>query len=180
MKFIHPLSGLNRNKTNAFLAFVLFFSLQGCIPGLYSFKGTNFDPNIETFYVGSFEVRANNAPPTISQTFEETLKLKIRRESRLEENNLNPNIEFQGGISRFDVSPQAPEAGEAIGFNRLTIAVEINYIDNLNEERNWKQTFSWFSDFDSDVNLLDIQDERIDEIFNQVVEEVFNRAFTDW
>jgi len=161
---------------------VILLLCQSCIPGLYKFTGTSFDPNIETFYVSPFETRTGNAPPTIGITFEEGLKLKIRRESKLSENDTNPNIEFKGTITRFDVQPQAPEAGETIGFNRLTIAIEIEYIDYFHDDDlyNWKQTFSRFADFGANDNLLNVQDALIDEISQQILEDIFNKAFTDW
>lgn len=158
--------------------------MQSCIPGLYKFNDTSFDPDITSFYVPPFDIQAGNAPPTITQTFEEALKLKIRRESQLEENDIDPDIEFQGKVSRFNVTPQAPEAGEAIGFNRLTIGISIDYVDNFHkenqEEYNWSQTFSFFADFGAGENLLDVQDQLIQDISDQIVEDIFNRAFTDW
>ncbi|MEM9885785.1 MAG: LptE family protein [Bacteroidota bacterium] len=167
-----------------FVVFYLIgaFLLHRCIPGIYGFKGTSFDPNIETFFIYPFELRANSAPPNITQTFEEGLKLKIRQESSIDENDTQPDIEFKGTITRFDVRPQAPEAGEAVGFNRLTITVEIEYTDNFHndEEYNWKQSFSRFEDFGAAVNLLDVQEELIDVIGQQIYEDIFNKAFTDW
>ncbi|MEM9850185.1 MAG: LPS assembly lipoprotein LptE [Bacteroidota bacterium] len=171
------------SQLKAFLLMLIgTFTLNSCIPGIYGFKGTNFDPNIETFYVHPFELRANSAPPTITQTMEEGLKLKIRQESSIDENDTQPDIEFKGRVTRFESRPQAPEAGEAIGFNRLTIAIEIEYIDNFHDDEkyNWKQTFSRFEDFGEAVNLLDVQDELIDVITQQIYEDIFNKAFTDW
>jgi len=161
---------------------LLIFSLSSCIPGLYKFTGTTFDPNIETFFVFPFESRVSSAPPTITQTFEEGLKLKIRRESKLSENDTDPNIEFKGTITTYQSRPQAPEAGEAVGFNRLTISIEIEYIVNFHDDEkyNWKQTFSRFADFNDGANLLDEQERLIEEISNQILEDIFNKAFTDW
>jgi len=178
MKFIQIHSG----KISMILVIAALLLCQSCIPGLYKFTGTSFDPNITTFYISPFDVRTGNAPPTIGITFEEGLKLKIRQESRLSEDDTNPNIEFKGTVTRFDVQPQAPEAGETIGFNRLTIAVEIEYVDYFHDDDlyNWKQTFSRFADFGANDNLLNVQDALIDEIGQQILEDIFNKAFTDW
>ena len=39
---------------------------------------------------------------------------------------------------------------------------------------------SFFSDFESSQNLADVQDELIEAIFEQITEDIFNRAFSDW
>ena len=154
--------------------------LQSCIPGIYKFNETSIDPNINTFYIDRFEMRAQNAPPNLAETFEQALNQKIRQESRLDENQINPDIEFKGTISSFRVSSEAPQSGETVAFQRLTLSVRVEYVDNLNEERNWEQNFSRFADFGSDVSILDVQDELIEEINELLMEDIFNKAFTDW
>ncbi len=162
--------------------FLLLFTLQSCIPGLYKFNETSIDPNISTFYVNRFELRAPNAPPNLANTVQQALNQKIRQESRLDENQVNPDIEFSAVINTYRVSSEAPQAGELTAFNRLTIALQVEYTDNLSqdEKKNWKQNFSRFADFDATQNLLDVQDELIEVINEQLMEDIFNKAFTDW
>ena len=50
----------------------------------------------------------------------------------------------------------------------------------MDEEDDWSQTFSFFEDFDNDSNLEDVQDELIDNIFEQILQDIFTRAFTNW
>lgn len=168
--------------TAAAMVVITILCCQSCIPGLYTFTGTSFDPNIESFFVFPFDLEARSAPPTLAQNVEEALKLKIRQESRLQQLDTDPDIEFQGTITRFNVTPQAPEAGEAIGLNRLTISVKIDYIDNYHDddEYNWSQTFTRFEDFGANDNLLNVQDGLIELITEQLLEDIFNRAFSDW
>ena len=159
---------------------LLIALLQSCIPGAYKFNETSINPTINTFYVGGFELRAANAPPNLANTIEQALNQKIRQESRLDENQVNPDIEFKAVINTYRVSSEAPQAGEQTAFNRLTIGLQIEYVDNQDKERNWKQNFSRFADFDANQNLLDVQDELIDIINELLMEDIFNKAFTDW
>jgi hypothetical protein len=164
-------------KTSVAIIFtIILFALGAC----YSFRGISIPPDVNTYYIPVFDIRVENAPPTIGQQFSERLKDKVRNESRLQWNDENPHIEFNGAVSNFRVSPQAPKPGETISFNRLEIGVSVNFINHNDEKKNWKQTFTFFNDFATDQNLLDIQDELIDNIFEQLVEDIFNKAFTDW
>jgi len=155
---------------------LILIALNGC----YSFKGISIDPEVETFYVETFDLRSPDAPATIGITFRDELVDKIRGNSRLDPVNKDPDLEFSGAITRYTVSPIAPEPGERAAINRLDVTVEVDFVSNLNEEDNWKQNFSYFFDFDSDTNLLDIQDTAIEAINEQLLEDIFNKAFTNW
>ncbi len=161
--------------------FFLLFLILPWINGCYSLKGYTIDgTGIETFYVDNFTIQAANAPATINQTFTESLKDKIARESRLIYTTLEPHIEFSGSIQSFIVSAVAPKPNEQTSFNRLTIHVAIDYKNHLDAKDEWKKTFSFFADFPSDQNLLQVQDELIMIIFTQILEDVFNQAFNNW
>jgi hypothetical protein len=155
---------------------VLFCTISGC----YTFNGFSISDDLKTFSVANFRSAALNAPPTIQQTFSEQLKEKISRESRLVQDNDNPDISFSGTISRFSVTAVSPERGATTASNRLDIGISITFENNRKTEDTWTQTFSHFLDFPSDQNLLDIQDELVEGIFDQIIEDIFNKAFTNW
>ena len=151
--------------------------LSGCS---FRMSGITISPDIKTYFVGNYKLYAGNAPATIPQTFQEALKDKVSRESRLQFTNLDPDIEFNGAIQTFTVSAVAPKPDEQTSFNRLTIFVEVEYANHLDTKDQWKRTFSHFADFPTNQNLLDVQEELITIIFNQILEDIFNQAFNNW
>ena len=157
----------------------LFFmmSMNSC---KYSFTGISIPDSVRTFYVSAFEINAPNAEPTLSQTFSDALRDKIQTQSRLTQSETDPHCEFKGAITRYQISSVAPQPGEQTAFNRLDVSVNVDFINNKDETQNWKQTFSYFSDFPSDQDFLSVQDELIETINNQLVEDIFNKAFTNW
>lgn len=121
------------------------------------------------------------APGDINQRFSESLRAKIRNESRLIYNEQNPDIEFSGSIVRFGLTPEAPQAGNTVALNKLEISVAIDYVNHKDETKNWKsKQFTFFRTFESDKDFISIQDSLIDEIFKQLMENIFNEAFTGW
>ena len=155
----------------------------GCIllfSSCYSFRSSFVDSELRSYYVENFKVTAYNAPATINQTFAEALKDKIARESSLKYVEENPDIEFTGTIQSYNVSGVAPQPNEQTAFNRLTISVNIDYVNHLDSKKDWVKSFSHFADFASSENLLQEQDKLIDEIFKQILEDVFNQAFNNW
>lgn len=154
----------------------LLIQLSGC----YSFKGISIQPETKSFYVAQFDNNARSIVPTLSQDFSEKLKQKLLNETRLVFDDVNPDIEFSGAIAQYRVTSEAPTGDEVSAISRLTIQVSVDYINNKDEEDKWKQSFSFFQDYPSDQNLLDLQDQLIETISDQLVEDIFQKAFTNW
>lgn len=146
----------------------------------YSFRGISIPPTAETYFVDLFGVEATSAPANMGQDFTRELTDKIRNESRLQFSNNEADIQFSGTISKFEVTAINPEPNARVGSNRLTIDIRVAYKERQNEDNNWQQTFSYFVDFPADRNLLDLQNQLIQEAYNQITEDIFNKAFTDW
>ena len=149
----------------------------------YTFKGTTISPDVTTFYIGNFRNNAANAPAEIGQLFSDRLRDKVLRESRLAYTETDMSIEFDGAVTNYTVSSVAPSSSDGqIGssLNRLQIGVSVDYINHIDEDESFTQTFSFFQDFESSENLADVQDALIEDIFQQITEDIFNRAFSNW
>jgi hypothetical protein len=161
---------------------ILIFILALLCSGCYTFKGISIDPDINTYFVQTFETSAPNAPPTLALEFTERLKDKIRAETRLQLLNNNPDVEFSGRVTGFTVTPVAPKPGEVVALNQLKVTVSVRYMNNKNESKSWKseRTKSHFAEFSNTEDLLTVQDQLIKTILDQLLEDVFNEAFNDW
>ena len=160
------------------IAFCLVsFVLSSC---KYSFSGINIKENVKTFYVAPFDITTSNIDASITTEFTERLKDKILTESRLRFSDTDPDCEFKGTITTYRISSVAPKPGETTAFNRLDISVKVEFINSKDPDQEFNQNFSYFNDFPSEQNILNIQDELIANISNQLVEDIFNKAFTSW
>lgn len=169
------------NKKYSMQRLIIFLSAITLLwSGCYSFRGISIDPSVTTYYVAQFTDNSINAQPALSQRLAEDLKEKIRTESRLVFTDTGPDIEFTGIIVRYEVTSEAPQPGETTAINRLTITTAVEYINNVNEEKGWKKNFSFFFDFPSSTDLSSVEDEAVTAISNQMMEDIFNAAFTDW
>nr|MBS0036595.1 LptE family protein [Saprospiraceae bacterium] len=146
----------------------------------YSFRGVSISPDVQTFYVDYFELAAPNAPITLNQDFGEAMRDKIRTETRLSLTDTDPDLIFSGSITAYNITALDPVVGERTALNRLQISVRVNYESTVDEDNNWQQTFSFFAEFPADQNLTDIENQLIETIFEQLTEDIFNRAFSNW
>lgn len=155
---------------------VFFLSGAGC----YSLRSTAIPIDMDSFYVATFDNRADNVVPVLAPQFTEELKDKLRNESRLIYAETDPDISFSGSITEYRVSPRVVQEGEAANFSDLTISVMVICETTSEEYEPWQQRFSYALPFDNTQNLLDIQEGLIDQINEQLVEDIFNKAFNNW
>ncbi len=159
-----------------FVCLVIFLMTSSC----YSFRGIDIPSDTNTYYVSQFDNNADNAPPILNQTIREALREKIRTESKLTWSETNPDIEFIGKIVDYRVTSEAPQPNETTAISRLTIVTAIEYINNKYEDKSWKSNFSFFFDFPSNTTFASVEDEAQEAIIDQMMEDIFNKAFTSW
>ena len=164
-------------KSSHWLILVCISVLSSCA---YNFKGISIPPDVNTFAVENFTLQTLAAPQGVEIRFTERLRDKVRNESRLKYNEEAPDIIFSGKVTQYTIQALSPEEGSTSAFNKLTIMVQVDYDSNLNDDDKWTKQFSFFSDFDANSDVSAIEDGLINDIFDQIVEQVFNHAFTDW
>ena len=148
--------------------------------GCYSFRGVTISPDTKTFSVGLFLSNAQAAPPTLAQNFTERLKDKIRNNTRLGlVNGDNADLIFAGQVVGYEVIAIAPQPGQVAQTNQLKIAINVELTDSKNEKGSWKQVFTFQSDFPGTTQLLSVQDQLIKTITDKILEDIFNKAFTE-
>ena len=70
---------------------------------------------------------------------------------------------------------------DVAGSTRLTIRVQVDFTNTLNEEEDFSRSFSFYDDFDSRTsNLTAEEDQLIDTIFDQIIFDIFNATVANW
>lgn len=166
------------------LVFLLF---QSCSIK-YSFTGTNINYDlVKTFSVDNFFNDSGGGPANMEQRFTEAIKEYYQRNTSLELIRSNGDLQFMGAISSYTLSPQAvvssgdPNLPDRAGLMRLTIGIEVEYINMTNEEENLKQRFSFFQDYDSrTTTILDVENQLVEEIFENIIQDIFTATVANW
>ena len=112
--------------------------------------------------------------------FENELLDYIEKNTRLQTTDGNADLELEGEITGYSLSPQAVAEDGYASQTRLTITVRIKYTNNREENKDVDQTVSAYRDFDASQMLTDVQDQLCDEISKELVELIFNATLGDW
>ena len=64
--------------------------------------------------------------------------------------------------------------------NRLTMAVMVSYENVLNEDDNIEKRFSFYYDFPGNLQVYDIKDAALKDIFDRITQDIFNETLAKW
>lgn len=147
----------------------------------YSLNGSALDYTVyKTIRVAQFPIRAALVYPPLQQTFENELLDYISRNTRLQTTEGSADLELEGEITTYTLTPQAVTENAFASQTRLTIGVRVKYINNKDDKKSLDQTFSAYRDFDATLMLTDVQDQLCEEISEELVNLIFNATLGDW
>ncbi len=168
---------MSNRSTFSGLILLLVLSWSGC---KISLSGVQVPREMNTFNVDYIVNNALLVVPSLSQEITDQLTERIENETRLLLRPEKPDIEFSGEITKYEVASEAPTSGQSTSLNRLDIVVKIDFTNHLDEEGNWTANFSNFQNFDPSEDLASVQDELIEVILRDIIEDIYQKAFTNW
>ncbi|MFM7217760.1 MAG: LptE family protein [Flavobacteriales bacterium] len=146
----------------------------------YSLSGASISPEIKTLTVNYFNKTAALGPPALGQFFTEKLKQKFVSQTSLSPVERGGDVLFEGTITGYTITPQNILPNETAAKNRLSITVNVKYTNKKDEKNSFESSFTRFTDYDSQVNLSTIEDQLVQEVTDQLVDDIFNKAFINW
>jgi len=164
----------------ALMMLMLLIPMGGCTIS-YKLNGAAIDYQVyKTIYVSQFPIRAALVYPPLQQTFENELLDYITRNTRLSTVDSGGDLQLEGEITGYSLSPQAVTENAYASKTRLTITARVKYTDTRQESNDVDQTFSAYRDFDSSEMLTDVQDQLCNEISKELVDLIFNATLGNW
>jgi len=158
---------------------ILALIVRSC--GIYSFSGTSIQPDVKTVTIGYFEYKALRVNPTLSNDLTEALKDKFRKMTRLEQVDMDGDIEITGEVTGYDVRAMAVTADEVAAQNRLTVTVKISFMNRRYPEDDFSdKSFSAYEDYDSTQSLDAVEATLCETIIDKICEDIFNATVANW
>jgi hypothetical protein len=123
----------------------------------------------------------------MGQDFTNQLKTYFVQNTNLSIVPVDGELQMEGEISSFTLSQIAPvHTGDPNEINpasmtRLTITVNITYVNTMDETMSFRdKSFSFYKDFSNDQNLSDVEDAYVRQIFERLVNDIFNASVANW
>lgn len=163
----------------AFALAATMFIVQSC--GIYSFTGTSIQPDVKTVTINYFEYQALKVNPSLSNDLTTALQDKFLKLTKLEQVEMDGDIEITGAVTGYDVKATAITANEQAAQNRLTVTVKISFTNRKYPEDDFPdKSFSAYADFDAMQPLDAVEASLCEEIIEQLCDDMFNATVANW
>lgn len=162
-----------------FLALIAASVLSGCKVN-YSLSGATIPIEAKTVSVAFFPNNTTLGGPSLSQKFTEKLRDVVSTQTNLSLMKQNGDLQFEGSINDYNISPVAIQSTDQAALNRLTISVLVKYMNKFDETKNFETTFTRFADYPASSVISSVEAGLLIEINRQLTEDIFNKAFNNW
>jgi hypothetical protein len=171
-----------KSQVTLFLALLLTTS---CGSVKYSMTGTS--TTAETISITEFYNNTDLGQANMGQTLTNQLKNYFIQNSSIAIVQEEGELMLEGEITDYRITPIAPTATQnpndpnLASSTRLTITVKATYTNTLDETMSFRdRTFSFYKDFPNDQNLTDVEEQYTRQIFERIVNDIFNASVANW
>lgn len=147
----------------------------------YKFSGGNINyDKVKTISIADFPIKSDYVYAPLATKFNEDLKDIFIRQTRLQLVNHNADLEIDGEITGYNQYNQAVSADGFSSETKLTITVNVRFVNNTNHAEDFEQQFSAFRTYDSRELLTAVQDGLIAEMTKEITDQIFNATVANW
>lgn len=168
---------MSERKIQIFIFGIIFLLQYGC--KIYSFSGASTE-GLGTVSIQYFQNRASLVQPGLSQYITDALIDKCKAQTSLKFIKEFGDANFEGEISDYNTRPLTVAADARAAMNRFTISVKVKFTNVIEPDLSFEQTFSRYEDYDSNIDLNQVEKELSDKIIELIIEDIFNKAFANW
>ena len=162
------------------IAHILVLAALVSACGIYSFTGTSIQADVNTITIPYVEYKALRVNPALSSELTDALQDKFRKLTRLEQVDMDGDLELVCEITGYDVKATAVTADEQASQNRLTVTVKVEFTNREYPEDDVSKSFSAYEDFDATMSLDAVEGTLCETIIDKLVEDIFNATVAQW
>ncbi len=155
--------------------------------GVYSFTGASISSEVKTISIQQFYNNSPLGPSNMSITFTEEIRDYFLQNTNLTLVDEEGDLQIDGSIENYTLTPAAVSSNQSengidlASLTRLTIYVKASYVNIYDDQFDFDKTFSFFKDFDQNSQDLSANEEEfVEEIFDQIILDIFNSSVANW
>ena len=146
--------------------------------GCYSFQDVSIPPEVKTIRIQYIENRAPYVNPQLAPQYNDRLKQKITNQTKLTVvQGDNAHYDVSGTITNYSPSTAGISGQQAVT-NRLTVSIKITLKNEKGEIKNYDVSRNF--DFSANLTLQQAEAQLNETIIRSMVDETFNRIFSNW
>ena len=165
---------------NVLPLYLLTFLLLSCSVS-YKFNGASIDnTKTKTIQIADFPNRASYVWGRMAPIFNEQLKDKYARQTRLIQVKRNGDLKLEGEITRYDQRNKGVSSEGHSAMVELSMTVKARFTNNAKHSDDFEQEFTATASYESTQSLNSVQDGLVQEMIDNICEQIFNAAVANW
>lgn len=162
------------------ICLLLILAMHGCVIS-YKFNGASIDySKVKTISIADFPNQAALVYPPLSNNLSEGIRDLYQRQTRLQILRKGGNLELEGEITGYELTPMSISADSYSAETKLTITIRVRFTNNVAPEESFEKTYSAYQTFDSSRMLTDVQDELCTLMITELAENIYNDTVAKW
>ncbi len=135
---------------------------------------------VKTISIAEFPNYASYVYAPLTIQFNQELKDMFIQQTRLKLVDSGGDLELSGEIVGYNQYNQSVDASGYSSEVKLTLTINVRYVNNTNHEEDFEQQFSAFQTYESTQLLTAVQDELITVMIDDITEQIFNSTVANW
>jgi len=159
---------------------LLFVALPGCIR--YSFTGTSIPADVNTIYIPFFPDQSTGGLGDLSDQLNRALINRFVNQSRLSLSNDEETADafIDGAIQSYINRPFSIGGNQQANLNEIQITVRASFQYASDDNPLWSKSFSGSATYDVQQNPVDGEIEAAISALQQISNNMFNDAVSNW
>ncbi len=147
----------------------------------YKFNGASIDyAKTKSISIADFPNNAALVYPQLSADLSQGIRDKFERQTRLQILRKGGDMELEGEITGYTLTPMAISADSYSAETKLTITIKVRFTNNVAPEESFEQTYSAYQTFDSSQMLNDVQEELCATMIDELSDKIYNDTVAKW
>lgn len=147
----------------------------------YKFNGASIDyTKTKSISIADFPNNAALVNPNLSNALSEGIRDIYSRQTRLMMLPKNGDMELEGEIIDYTLTPMAISADTYAAETKLTLTIRVRFTNNKAPEENFEKTYSAFQTFSSTRLLTEVQDDLCTAMIIELSENIYNDTVARW
>ena len=170
------------NMINLFFKTLLLVSLGAMLNACQvSLSGSSIPPDVKTISIANLTNDSGSMPAQLGQQLAESFRNFYLQNTSLKIVPSGGDFQLSGSIVGYDQSGVAPTSDGKSANNRLTIKINMTFVNTKNDKESFKdQQFSQFCDFDQNKTLSQEESNLIQCITTKFELDLFNKTVSNW
>lgn len=147
----------------------------------FKFNGTsiNYD-KVKSISIDKFPIRSAYVWAPMESMFYNSITDEYSKKTKLKVLKKGGDLQLTGEIVEYSQTNKSIAADGYSAQTQLKVTVNVRFVNNSNHTEDFEQRFSATADYDSSQQLAAVQEELVQQIFDDIINQIFNATVANW